>query len=146
MSTAFMTFYFLHILKTAIKENTSVRAENAAFCNYISTYADNKAVLSRTDKKIWSCNLSNKTCWNTIWCVSIQSPCLVLNSWVVGWVRLGLIQVQISKPSPKWCAWFTVIKGFCGTTKYFPDLVLEVFILLPQQVSFGVPILRSVLL
>lgn len=50
MSAVFMTFYFLHILKTAIKENTYVRAKNAMFCNYISTYADNKAVLSRTNK------------------------------------------------------------------------------------------------
>lgn len=47
-----MTFYFLHILKTAIKKNTSVRAENQLkFRNCISTYVDNKAVLSRTDKK-----------------------------------------------------------------------------------------------
>lgn len=47
-----MTFYFLHILKTAIKENTSDRAENATFCNYISTYEDNKAVLLRTGTRI----------------------------------------------------------------------------------------------
>lgn len=49
---AFMTFYFLHILKTAIKENTSVRAENELkFRNCISTYIDNKAVSSINDKK-----------------------------------------------------------------------------------------------
>jgi len=51
MSAAFMIFYVLHIFKTSIKENTSVRAENITFCNYISTYVDNKVVLSRTDKK-----------------------------------------------------------------------------------------------
>lgn len=111
-------FILYAFTRLPLRKTTSVRAENATFCNYISTYADNKAVCQELIKKIWSCDLSNKTCWNTIWCVSVQSPCFVLNSQVVGWVRPCLIHVQTSKLCPKWCACFTVIKRFCGTITF----------------------------